>query len=136
MIAITDQPIVVEHVTQRVQSDLAGGINVFIGTVRNHAGARKVLRLEYEAYGSMAEKTMREIAEEARARWQLIGCAIVHRTGMLQIGEVAVVIAVSAPHRQATFEACQYVIDTVKERAPIWKKEFYEDGQVWVAAHP
>ncbi len=136
MITITDHPIVVEHVTQLVQSGLAGGVTVFIGTVRNHSGTRKVLRLEYEAYGSMAEKTMREIAEEARARWQLISCAIVHRTGTLQIGEVAVVVAVSAPHRQATFEACQYVIDTVKERVPIWKKEFYEDGQVWVAAHP
>jgi molybdopterin synthase catalytic subunit len=136
MIFLTDQKIDLNRVVGAVGAEQVGGINVFVGTVRNHTGGRQVLRLEYEAYGPMAEKKLREIAALARQRWPLIGCAIVHRTGELLVGEVAVAIAVSAPHRQATFEACQFIIDTIKQTVPIWKKEFYEDGQVWVAAHP
>jgi molybdopterin synthase catalytic subunit len=136
MVAITDRPIDVGQVLAAVQHGQAGGINLFVGTVRNHAGPRAVIRLEYEAYGPMAERKLREIAEVARERWQLVGYAVVHRTGVLAVGEVAVAIAVSAPHRQATFEACQFMIDTIKQTVPIWKKEVYEDGQSWVAAHP
>jgi molybdopterin synthase catalytic subunit len=136
MVAITEQPIDVAAVLAAVQHARAGGTNLFVGTVRDHAGPRAVVRLEYEAYGPMAERKLREVAELARQRWQLVSYAVVHRTGVLAVGEVAVAIAVSAPHRQATFEACQFMIDTIKQTVPIWKKEFYEDGQVWVAAHP
>jgi molybdopterin synthase catalytic subunit len=136
MIAITDQPIDVDAAIAAAQSERAGAVNVFIGTVRNHAGRRTVVRLEYEAYDKMALKKMEEVAAEARRRWPLEKAAIVHRKGILQIGEVAVVIAVSTPHRRESFEACQYIIDTIKQVVPIWKKEVYENGETWIAAHP
>ena len=136
MIAITDQPIDVDAAIAAAQSDRAGAVNVFIGTVRNHAARQTVVRLEYEAYDKMALKKMEEVAEEARRKWPVEKVAVVHRKGVLQIGEVAVVIAVSTPHRREAFEACQYIIDTIKQVVPIWKKEVYENGETWVAAHP
>jgi molybdopterin synthase catalytic subunit len=136
MIAITDQPIDVDAAIAAAQSERAGAVNVFIGTVRNHAARRTVVRLEYEAYDKMALKKMEEVAAEARRRWPVEKVAVVHRKGVLQIGEVAVVIAVSTPHRRESFEACQYIIDTIKQVVPIWKKEVYENGETWVAAHP
>jgi molybdopterin synthase catalytic subunit len=136
MIAITDQPIDVDAAIAAAQSDRAGAVNVFIGTVRNHADRRAVVRLEYEAYDKMALKKMEEVAAEARRRWPVEKAAVVHRKGILQIGEVAVVIAVSTPHRRESFEACQYIIDTIKQVVPIWKKEVYENGETWIAAHP
>jgi molybdopterin synthase catalytic subunit len=136
MIAITDQPIDVDAAIAAAQSERAGAVNVFIGTVRNHAARRTVVRLEYEAYDKMALKKMEEVAAEARRRWPVEKVAVVHRKGVLQIGEVAVVIAVSTPHRRESFEACQYIIDTIKQVVPIWKKEVYENGETWIAAHP
>lgn len=136
MIAITDQPIDVDAAIAAAQSERAGAVNVFIGTVRNHAARQKVVRLEYEAYDKMALKKMEEVAAEARRRWPVEKVAVVHRKGVLQIGEVAVVIAVSTPHRRESFEACQYIIDTIKLVVPIWKKEVYENGETWIAAHP
>ncbi len=136
MIAITDQPIDVDAAIAAAQSERAGAVNVFIGTVRNHAARQTVVRLEYEAYDKMALKKMEEVAAEARRRWPVEKAAIVHRKGILQIGEVAVVIAVSTPHRRESFEACQYIIDTIKQVVPIWKKEVYENGETWIAAHP
>ncbi len=136
MIAITDQPIDVDAAIAAAQSERAGAVNVFIGTVRNHAARQTVMRLEYEAYDKMALKKMEEVAAEARRRWPVEKAAIVHRKGILQIGEVAVVIAVSTPHRRESFEACQYIIDTIKQVVPIWKKEVYENGETWIAAHP
>ncbi len=136
MIALTDQPINTEEIIAAVQSDGAGAINVFIGTVRNNTQKKAVMRLEFEAYESMALKKMQELADQASARWPVQKVAIVHRTGVLPIGEAAVVIAVSTPHRKASFEACEFIIDTLKEIVPIWKKEIFEDGEVWVAAHP
>ncbi len=109
---------------------------MFIGTVRDATKGRAVLRLEFEAYDSMALREMRKIAEQAFEQWPLQAIAMHHRTGVLQIGEVAVVIAVSAAHRDAAFGACRFVIDTLKQTVPIWKKEVFEDGEVWVAAHP
>lgn len=109
---------------------------MFIGTVRDSTQDRRVLRLEFEAYESMAIAEMRKIAEEVQRRWKAQEVAIHHRVGVLNPGEIAVVIAVATPHRKAAFEACQYAIDTLKETVPIWKKEVYEDGEVWVAAHP
>ncbi len=114
----------------------AGGIVVFVGAVRNATNEKAVIRLEFEAYAPMAIREMRKIAETARDRWNALGVVIHHRIGVLDIGELPVVIAVSTPHRQAAFEACQYCIDTLKETAPIWKKEVFSDGEVWVAAHP
>jgi molybdopterin synthase catalytic subunit len=136
MIAITDQPIDVDAAIAAAQSERAGAVNVFIGTVRNHAARQTVVRLEYEAYDKMALKKMEEVAAEARRRWPVEKVAVVHRKGVLQIGEVAVVIAVSTPHRRESFEACQYIIDTIKQVVPIWKKEVYENGETWIAAHP
>lgn len=119
-----------------VQSDDSGGIDVLIGTVRNATKGKPVLRLEFEAYEPMAVAEMRKIAEQAIQKFGVKRIAIHHRSGILEIGEAAVVIAVSAPHRAAAFDACRYCIDTLKETVPIWKKEIFEDGEVWVAAHP
>jgi molybdopterin synthase catalytic subunit len=136
MIAITESPIDTQAVIAAVQAEGAGAINVFIGTVRNQTQAKPVVQLDFEAYDSMAVKKMQEIAGQAAARWPIQKVAIVHRKGSLQIGDAAVVIAVSTPHRKASFEACEYIIDTLKEVVPIWKKEIFADGAVWVAAHP
>ena len=136
MIALTDQPISIAEVIEATQSDQAGAVDVFIGTVRNYSLEKKVVRLEYEAYDKMALKLMGELAEQVKARWPVKKIAMVHRKGVLQIGEVAVVVAVSTPHRREAFEACQYTIDTLKQTVPIWKKEIYENGETWVSAHP
>jgi len=109
---------------------------VFIGTVRNITKGKTVLRLEFEAYEKMAITEMEKIAAQSLAKWPLQKLLIHHRTGALAVGEVPVIIAVSAAHRDAAFEACRYVIDTLKQTVPIWKKEIFEDGEVWVAAHP
>lgn len=113
-----------------------GGIDVFIGTVRNATQGKKVIRLEFEAYRQMALNEMQKIAEQALEKWPVQKLLIHHRTGVLQVGEVPVVIAVAAAHRAAAFDACRYTIDTLKETVPIWKREVFEDGDVWVAAHP
>lgn len=120
----------------RVMDPASGGIDVFIGTVRNATKGKPVVRLEFEAYESMALREMRKIAEAAGSKWPLHAIVLHHRTGILLPGEVAVVIAVSAAHRDAAFEACRFLIDTLKQTVPIWKKEVFEDGEVWVAAHP
>lgn len=114
----------------------AGGVVVFVGTVRNQTADKKVVRLEFEAYERMAVSEMRKIAEQAAERWPVQRMLIHHRTGTLVAGDIAVIIAVSTPHRKAAFEACEYAIDTLKQTVPIWKKEVFEDGEVWVAAHP
>ncbi len=114
----------------------AGGNTVFVGTVREFTKGKKVLRLEFESYEPMAIKEMTKIAKLAEEKWSTLAISIHHRVGVLSIGELAVVIAVSTPHRKASFEACEFMIDTLKETVPIWKKEIFEDGEVWVAAHP
>ena len=114
----------------------SGGIDVFIGTVRNATKGKQVIRLEFEAYEPMALAEMEKIVKQAFDTWPVQKALIYHRTGVLEVGEVPVVIAVSAAHRAAAFDACRYIIDTLKETVPIWKKEIFEDGEVWVAAHP
>jgi molybdopterin synthase catalytic subunit len=114
----------------------SGGIDVFIGTVRNITKGKKVIQLEFEAYEPMAIAEMEKIAQQAFEKWPVQKVLIHHRTGVLEVGEVPVVIAVSAAHRAAAFDACRYIIDTLKQTVPIWKKEIFEDGEVWVAAHP
>ncbi|MCD8740129.1 molybdenum cofactor biosynthesis protein MoaE [Mucilaginibacter roseus] len=135
-ILITDEPLDVTNCSQWVMAPESGGINVFIGTVRNATKGRTVLRLEFEAYQTMAMREMEKIAIAAFEQWPLQKVLIHHRTGVLQVGEIPVIIAVSAAHRDAAFTACRYIIDTLKQTVPIWKKEFFEDGEVWVAAHP
>lgn len=117
-------------------SDAAGGTAVFVGTVRNQTAGSEVVRLEFEAYEPMALSEMRKIAEYIQQKWSAEKVAIHHRVGSLEIGDIAVIIAVATAHRKAAFEACEYAIDTLKETVPIWKKEFFRDGAVWVAAHP
>lgn len=136
MILLTETPIDLPAVLAHAQAPGAGAIDVFIGTVRDTTQRKAVVRLEYEAYAPMALKKMEELAAEARRRWPVEALALVHRVGLLEIGDAAVVIAVATPHRAEAFEACRWLIDTLKETVPIWKKEVFEDGEVWVAAHP
>lgn len=126
----------INHCIEQVQSPECGGIDVFIGTVRNATKGKKVIQLEFEAYERMALKEMEKLAIQAKDKWPVHKIAIHHRTGVLQVGEIPVVIAVSAAHRGAAFDACRYIIDTLKQTVPIWKKEVFEDGEIWVAAHP
>ena len=135
-IKLSAEPLDVQSCIAFVSAAGAGGIDVFIGTVRDRTGGKKVLRLEFEAYEPMALREMEKIAESAREKWEILGIAIHHRTGSLEGGEVPVVIAVSSAHRAAAFDACRYIIDTLKETVPIWKREYFEDGDVWVNAHP
>jgi molybdopterin synthase catalytic subunit len=136
MIEITKQPIEIQKVIAAASLIEAGAINTFIGTVRNHTSGKKVVRLEYEAYEPMAVSEIRKIIDRASQQWQLSGWAVSHRVGTLLPGEIAVVIAVSTPHRKESFSACQFIIDSLKQTVPIWKKEFFEDGDQWVSAHP
>ena len=117
-----------------VQHSGAGAIATFVGTTRDHTGDRRVLRLEYEAYRPMADEQLQRVADEMRAQWDLTGVAIHHRLGRLEIGEASLVVAVSSAHRQAAFEACHFSIDRIKQIVPIWKKEFFEGGEVWVGS--
>jgi molybdopterin synthase catalytic subunit len=132
MIKIVRGPIDLDEVLDSVKSPEAGAIDVFIGTTRNHSDGRKVLSLEYEAYEPMAVKLMEAIGAGARRRWGIDRFAIVHRVGRVEVGDPSVVIAVSAVHRREAFEACRYVIDALKRDIPIWKKEVFSDGEVWV----
>src|SRR5688500_16372361 len=135
-IKITTEPLNVDYCISECVSPETGGINVFIGTVRNETKGNKVVRLEFEAYEKMALSEMKKIADDAINKWPIQKILIHHRTGALQIGEIPVVIVVSSAHRDAAFEACRYAIDTLKQTVPIWKKEVMENGEVWVAAHP
>ncbi len=135
-IKILDTPLNIQSCIDWVMSPDCGGIDVFIGTVRNATKGKTVIQLEFEAYESMAVSEMKKIAEDVLLKWPVQKILIHHRTGLLNIGEVPVIIAVAAAHRAAAFEACRYTIDTLKQSVPIWKKEVFEDGEVWVAAHP
>lgn len=135
-ILVTNNALDIQAIIKLVEAPEGGAVNVFIGTVRNTTKNKEVKKLEFEAYEPMATKELTKIVDKAKKQWPIINVAVHHRTGVLLIGEVPVVIAVSTAHRAAGFEACQYIIDTLKETVPIWKKEFFEDGEVWVAAHP
>lgn len=135
-INISAQALDIPGCIEWVRSPGCGGIDVFIGTVRNHTKGKEVLRLEFEAYETMALKELHKIAEAALQRWPVERILIHHRTGVLAVGDVPVVIAVAAAHRAAAFEACRFAIDTLKQTVPIWKKEVFADGESWVAAHP
>jgi molybdopterin synthase catalytic subunit len=134
-ISIADN-ITVQQAVDFVQSPASGGIVTFTGTVRNQTQQKPVQKLFFECYEPMALLEMEKIVLAAKEKWNVQRMAMLHVQGEKLPGEVVVVIAVAAPHRAAAFEACQFAIDTLKETVPIWKKEFFEDGEVWVAAHP
>jgi len=117
-----------------VSDPAAGAVVTFLGTTRNHNEGRQVTRLEYEAYPEMAVAELRKIGDTAKSRWPIHAIAIVHRIGEVPIGESSVAIAVSAGHRVAAFEACHFAIDRLKEVVPIWKKEHFEGGEVWIGS--
>src|SRR5215204_1484001 len=129
---LVDGPLDLGAVVAEVEDERAGAIATFQGTVRRQSRGRQVIALEYEAYGGMAEKVMAEIADGVKSRYELCQVAIAHRAGRCEVGEVSVAIAVSAPHRQDALSACRDVIEELKERVPLWKKELYEGGEEWI----
>ncbi|HEU4964847.1 MAG TPA: molybdenum cofactor biosynthesis protein MoaE [Bacilli bacterium] len=129
---ITEEPLSVDKMMSLVRNPLCGAINLFVGTVREMTQGKRTIRLEYEAYAPMAVKMMKQIAEEIDARWPGTQVAMSHRIGTLEIEEAAVVIAVATPHRAASYEACRYAIERLKEIVPIWKKENWDDGTEWI----
>jgi molybdopterin synthase catalytic subunit len=132
-IEVTTQPLSEQAVAEAVGTPGAGGIVLFSGVVRDQTGGRRVKYLEYEAHAPMAEAKMRQIAADLRVRWPDVARVVmIHRIGRLEIGESSVMIGVSSPHRRQAFEACHFAIDTLKETVPVWKKEYFEDGEVWV----
>jgi molybdopterin synthase catalytic subunit len=136
MVTLTSEPIDVATALSYLQSDQAGAIDLFLGVVRDNTQERPVDRLEYEAYDRMAISEMQKIADEAQRQWPVLRYAIIHRKGTLQIGEMAVLIGVATAHRADAFDACRYIIDTIKKTVPIWKKEVFTSGEEWVNAHP
>lgn len=136
MVELTKQKIDINQVIAQVSDEGAGATDIFIGTVRSKTLGKSVLRLAFEAYEPMAVKELSKIVDRAKTKWPIIKSAIVHRIGEVDIGEEAVAIAVSTAHRKDAFEACRFIIDELKKSVPIWKKEVFEDGEVWVAAHP
>ncbi len=129
---LSEEPLRLEAAAAEVTSDEAGAIASFVGTTRAHSRGREVVRLEYEAYEGMAEAEMARIAALLRERHDVIDVAIHHRVGRVEIGETSVVIAVSAAHRGAAFDACREAIDTLKQTVPLWKKELYVGGEEWI----
>jgi molybdopterin synthase catalytic subunit len=135
MVKITREIIDHASLAERVRSNQAGAVVIFLGTVRELTDGKRTASLEYEAYPEMAERKLREIEAEARGRWPIIDATLVHRVGHLDLGEVSVAIAVSCPHRDQSFDACRFLIDRVKEVVPIWKRENWATGESdWV--HP
>lgn len=129
---VTGDPLSVDDLMGTVLTEADGAVVTFAGTVRDNHMGRRVNALEYEAYADMAEAEMERIGVEMIKKWSLHGIAMRHRTGKLVVGEVSVVIAASAPHRREAFEACSEALDMLKATVPVWKKEYFEDGEVWV----
>lgn len=135
MIQLTDSPIDLPALLAAVQAPAAGAVVMFLGTVRERTDGRETHMLEYEAYAPMAQRLLEELEAEARRRWPLVRCAVVHRLGQLAVGQTSVAIAAAAAHREPAFEAARWLIDQIKQRVPIWKKEHRPDGtSQWV--HP
>lgn len=135
MIELCESPIDVAAVLAAAQSPQAGAVVLFLGTTRQFTDGKETAELKYEAYAKMAMGELQRLAEEARTRWSLVGCAAVHRLGVVPVGEASVAIATSSPHRADAFAAGQWLIDTLKDQAPIWKQECWTDGsREWI--HP
>jgi len=135
-IKVTSEKLNLQMCYDFVQEPSSGGIALFVGTVRNHSYNKEVSQLNFSAYTPMAVKELQKIADKALVDFDILKIAIHHALGDLPIGAIPVIIAVSATHRDAAFKACQMAIDTLKETVPIFKKEFFSDGAVWVNAHP
>ena len=132
MIEITHKPLDPQPATASVRRDSNGAVVTFLGTTRRTSMDKTVLYLEYEGYVPMALKKLREIADEVAQKWPIQDISIVHRIGRLEIEDISLVVAIASPHRKEAFQACGFVVDRIKETVPIWKKEVFEDGQVWV----
>ncbi|WP_298265815.1 molybdenum cofactor biosynthesis protein MoaE [uncultured Lutibacter sp.] len=135
-IQITTKTLNLQDCYNFVQDASCGGIALFVGTVRNTTKNKEVTLLDFSGYEPMAVKEMQKIANQALEKFSIHKIAIHHAVGELKIGDIPVIIAVSSAHRKAAFEACEFAINTLKETVPIWKKEHFEDGEVWVNAHP
>ena len=135
-VRIVREPIDVEAVAGRLKRPPDGAAVIFEGVVRDNSRGRRTLYLDYEAYEAMALRQMESLAAEARARFAVRGVSIVHRLGRLEIGETSVLIVVASAHRSPAFEACRWIIDTLKKTVPIWKKEHFEDGAIWADGEP
>lgn len=135
-IELIDSPLLIDPQFKFLQSAEAGGICLFIGTIRNKNQGKDVNALTMEAYSPMAVKQMEKLITTAGEKWPIIKVAVCHRTGPLEIGDIAVIIGVTCVHRAEAFEACQWLIDTLKNEVPIWKNEFYTDGSSWLVPHP
>ena len=132
MFRVTNDPIDLQELVDYVGDPEAGAIATFIGTTRDNNEGRRVIALDYDGYAEMAEKELARIGEDAKTKWPICRMAIVHRLGPVQITEASVIIAVSAGHRDAAFAACRFAIEEIKKTVPIWKKEVYEGGEVWI----
>jgi molybdopterin synthase catalytic subunit len=135
-IKITDEKLQLNECYDFVTDESCGGIAVFVGTVRNTTESKEVTQLDFSTYKPMAIKEMQKIADTALEKFAIKKIAIHHAEGILKIGDIPVIITASAPHRKAAFQACEFAIDTLKETVPIWKKEHFSDGEVWVNARP
>jgi molybdopterin synthase catalytic subunit len=132
LIRVTPDVLDTNEAVAAVESPGAGAINVFLGVVRDNNLGRTVQHLEYDAYPAMAEKVMRELAEEAKSRFTLEDVAVLHRTGRLEIGEASLLVVVSCGHRAESFEAGHWLVNEIKKRVPVWKKEVWDDGEEWI----
>jgi molybdopterin converting factor subunit 1 len=134
--ALVHQAIDAQRIVEKIKHPEDGATVIFDGVVRNNTRGRRTLYLDYEAYEEMALKQMEELAAQALTQFQVRDVAIIHRLGRLQIGETSVLIVVASAHRAAAFDACRWLIDTLKRTVPIWKKEHFEDGAVWAHGEP
>lgn len=135
MIELIHEPIQTDRVLRDVQSTLAGAVVVFLGTTREFTNGKQTVRLGYEAYPEMARQQLTELERQAREKWPLIGCALVHRLGEVPLGETSIIVAVSSAHRRDAFAAAEWLMDRIKQDVPIWKQEHWSDGSSeWI--HP
>jgi molybdopterin synthase catalytic subunit len=135
VVGITEQPLNSDRVLQKMSSPRAGAVVFFLGITREFTDSRQTAWLEYDCYRAMAEQKLAELEQAARARWPVVDCTLLHRVGRVELGEASVLVAVSTPHRQDAFQAAEWLMDTIKQEVPIWKKEHWTDGSSqWV--HP
>ena len=132
LIRVTDQVLSPDEAISAVRTDASGAVNLFLGVVRDNNLGRNVGHLEYEAYPEMAERVMRALAQEAKERFELEDCAVLHRTGRLEIGETSLLVAVASGHRAESFEAGHWLVNQIKKQVPVWKKEVWDNGEAWI----